>query len=642
MPTSLPLAPGRGSWTGIAALVLFAIAPHGSFADGPELTGEQIYGRKCLSCHGKNGEGSEDCDRALMGNKSLAGLKKLIEKTMPEDDPGTCVGPEAEKVASYLYDRFYSSEAQAKNKPPRVELSRLTVRQYRNAIADLVGSFREGGSADDRRGLKAFYYKAANFRRNDMVAEKIDPRVQFDFGFDGPEPEKYDPVRFSIYWEGSVFAPETGDYEFIVRTDHATRLWVNEVNQKRPLIDAWVKSGDDSEFRQSIHLLGGRWYPLRLDFSKGKQGVDDSKDKKKQPKPVKASISLEWKLPLRPAEVIPDRNLSPARPMPTFVLETPFPPDDRSTGYERGTTISKAWEQATTDAAIETAVYVSSHLKELANTREDASDRAEKLREFARQFAKKAFRRPLTDEQKQFFIDNQFAEGRDPLTALEAGDFTGAAIAPIPLSRSRPGEARRLRRGLADLLRIVGFAARSKTPRSRLERPAFHARAGDFARRTDDRRHASPLQAPRVLPALAEGGASARHRQGFEGIPRIRRGDRVGLEDLARPLPGRHDLGRKVRFPPVVEGRLRVPERTPGRVLRRRPPARRPLRQIPVGRQRALGPALASLPDGHICVYFDHIANPPGRVSIQIGARALAKAAARGGCPALRPTSTPA
>ena len=72
----------------------------------------------------------------------MAQLAQLIAKTMPEDDPGTCVGPDAEKVAAYIHEAFYSKTAQARNAPARIELSRLTVRQYRNAVADLVGSFR--------------------------------------------------------------------------------------------------------------------------------------------------------------------------------------------------------------------------------------------------------------------------------------------------------------------------------------------------------------------------------------------------------------------------------------------------------------------------------------------------------------------
>src|SRR5206468_3275232 len=115
---------------------------------------------------------------------------------------------------------------------------------------------------------------------------------------------------------------------------------------------AWVQSGQDTEHRAALVLLGGRAYPLRLEFSKAKQGVDDKKNNAKPPD-VKATIALEWKPPHRAAEVIPRHVLSPGRFPETFVLATAFPPDDRSVGYERGTSVSKAWDQATTEAAIE-------------------------------------------------------------------------------------------------------------------------------------------------------------------------------------------------------------------------------------------------------------------------------------------------
>src|SRR5207302_1597477 len=80
-------------------------------ADGG--TGEQIYRQMCARCHGTAGEGTkEDYPRSLAGNRSVAQLARLIAKTMPDDDPGTCVGEEAEKVAAYIYEAFYSQEAQ--------------------------------------------------------------------------------------------------------------------------------------------------------------------------------------------------------------------------------------------------------------------------------------------------------------------------------------------------------------------------------------------------------------------------------------------------------------------------------------------------------------------------------------------------
>ncbi len=437
----------RAALAGVMVVALSHTAPA-----APVRSGEQIYRQQCASCHGQSGEGSKEYDKPLAGKKSLPQLVRYIARSMPDDNPGTCVGEDAEKVAAYVYEAFYSAAAQARNKPPRIELSRLTVRQYRNAVTDLVGSFRVPGTWDGPHGLRGEYYKSRRFRPAERVFTQTDPAVRFDFGVHepqaigagqfGPEPELLDPSQFSIRWEGSVLAPETGEYEFIVRTEHATRFWINDL--KKPLIDAWVKSGNDTEYRASIHLLGGRVYPLRLEFSKAKQGVDDSKKTKTKPPPVKASIALEWKLPHQTPEVIPQRNLTPHRFPETFVLATPFPPDDRSVGYERGTSISKAWEQATTDAAIEVADYVARHLDELAGLkavdhepgpgsgnpaqinldRKDGpalpvSERERKLRAFAAAFAERAFRRPLSDEQKRLYIDHQFAAAKDLETAVK-------------------------------------------------------------------------------------------------------------------------------------------------------------------------------------------------------------------------------
>jgi Protein of unknown function (DUF1592)/Protein of unknown function (DUF1588)/PA14 domain/Protein of unknown function (DUF1595)/Cytochrome C oxidase, cbb3-type, subunit III len=398
---------------------LITLAPTSSaFASDGSLSGEQVYRAKCASCHGPTGEGSKEYARPLVGDKSTSQLTRLIERTMPEDDPGTCVGEEARIVASYIYDNFYSKTAQARNKPARVELARLTVRQYRNALADLIGSFRESNPWDDKEhGLRGEYYKANRFRNNERIISRVDPEVKFDFGVVGPEPEKFSPQEFSISWKGSVLAPETGEFEFIVKTEHALRLWVND--NEHALIDAWVKSGNDTEYRASIYLVAGRVYPIRLDFSKGKQGVEDSKEKKAKAPAVKASVALEWKLPHRQPEVIPTGNLSPNPSPQLYVCKTPFPPDDRSVGYERGTSISKEWDQATTEAALELADYLVPRLKELAGVGPDSGDREARLRDFCLKFAERAFRRPLTPEQKERYVLHQFAAGSDLETAVK-------------------------------------------------------------------------------------------------------------------------------------------------------------------------------------------------------------------------------
>ena len=74
------------------------------------------------------------------------------------------------------------------------------------------------------------------------------------------------------------------------------------------------------------------------------------------------------------AETGPARYLSPGTAPALLVLETPFPPDDRSAGFERGTSVSKAWDQAATDAAIEAADHVGGRLQELAKAPEATAE----------------------------------------------------------------------------------------------------------------------------------------------------------------------------------------------------------------------------------------------------------------------------
>ncbi len=398
-----------------AAIVICALSLQASTLHAEEPSGEQLYRSHCVRCHGATGEGTKKAPQSLTGDKPIIALAKVIDETMPEDDPDKLNAAESKRVAEYIHDAFYSPVAQARIRPPRIELARLTVPQYRNSIADLVGSFRPGTKLDGRLGLRGEYFDARQFQGNKRVIDRIDPLVTFDFGTDGPRKDGFNPNLFSIRWEGSVIAPETGDYEFVVKTDWSVRLWVNE--PKKALIDAWVKSGKDTEFRASLPLVAGRAYPVRLEFSKAKQGVQDPK--LNVPVKAPAMISLLWKPPHGVLEPIPARSLTPTKSAESFVISTNFPPDDRSLGWVRGTTISKEWDAATTEAALETTAYIGTHLAELSGVPESAADRKEKLRSFCHRFAERAFRRPLTAEQKAFFVDRQFSAASDPETAVK-------------------------------------------------------------------------------------------------------------------------------------------------------------------------------------------------------------------------------
>lgn len=390
--------------------------------------GAKIYQQMCVDCHGKKGEGvAEKYDEPLVGNRSAASLAKYISRAMPEGKEGMCTGEDAINVANYIFDAFYSPAAQARNNPVRESLARLTAGQYQNSVADLIGRFRGGGDRafGTERGLKARYSgrkiefygpylteeenrieRDEDKRRNRQRTryEQVDAQVAFQFGTESPDAVRLRADDFRTQWEGSVIAPETGLYEFIVKTENGVRLHVN--NPKDPLIDGWVTPGPEvREEKKSVFLLGGRAYPISLEHFKYKE--------------KSASVELLWKPPHGRVEVIPQAQLIPQGGPATMVVATTFPADDRSDGYERGTTISKEWDQATTRAALEVAAHVEAQLDGLAGTKNDAPDRVDKLKDFSRRFVEAAFRRPLDDERRAHFIEQHFQAAPTPERAVK-------------------------------------------------------------------------------------------------------------------------------------------------------------------------------------------------------------------------------
>ena len=397
--------------------------------------GAAIYKDQCLSCHGSNGQGvPAEHDEPLYGDRSIKSLARLIERTMPEEKPETCVGEEALQVAEYIYHEFYSPEARReKGLMPRVTLLRLTVPQYRNAVADLLGQFTpppSGGRGkrgqDDKDdsetatepGLSAEYFQSKGMNKADkLLLERIDRGVDFDFG-EGSPTEDITADQFSIIWQGAFLANTTGHYEFRVSTENGARLYLNSENAGRrrklrddssvagqaALIDAWVSSGKMRELTARIFLLGGRQYPLRLEFFKYKEKT--------------SSIKFEWKPPHGSWSVLTHHHVNTDRVPRTFVVETPFPADDRSLGYERGSSVSPAWQAATMNAAIATASEVVDRLPLLAGFDIGDPEREERVKEFVTHFASVAFRRPLAAEENRLLREVMFADAANPETAV--------------------------------------------------------------------------------------------------------------------------------------------------------------------------------------------------------------------------------
>ena len=384
--------------------------------------GREIYRRQCAECHGTEGEGTQAVQAPLTGDKAVAELARFIDATMPEGAPEECTGEDAALVAAYIHEAFYSPAARRQARPPQVQFARLTVRQFEQALCDLVGSFQDRTAPTDERGLLTLVFgdRVTQFWRADTaVIKRIDPELNLDLGAarpDGLPPreaskaEQFSPLEYGVRWQGSVIAPETGDYEFIIETCNGVRLWLDLVRENPKdagleqfvllppsLIDAMVTDGKDVVHRATVRLLGGRAYPLWIEFIRTLEPT--------------GYVRLKWKRPGHAEEVIPSRFLMPIQVPHPFVPPAAFPPDDRNEGYVRGTSISEAWQDAVTTSAAQTAAHVVRRLPELAGLAEaDSPDvREAKIHDFCTRFVARAFRRPLTAEDERRFVTDRLA-----------------------------------------------------------------------------------------------------------------------------------------------------------------------------------------------------------------------------------------
>jgi mono/diheme cytochrome c family protein len=379
--------------------------------------GRKIFAQKCAACHGAKGQGVKDkYADPLVGDWSIAKLARYVAANMPEDKPETLSPAEAEAVARYLHGAFYSREAQARLHPSRVELAHLTNRQYLTTIADLLRGFVPADPpVGGEPGLRSSFYATAprgRFETAELVHTSIDRELDFDLARGIAPGERLNVAPFSMQWRGSLLADETGDYEFNLRTTNSVRAWINaepdRANASEAVIDANVSTPENPDHRVTIRLIGGRRYPLAIDYwaLPGKVGSPP------------AAFALRWKPPHGTERNIPARNLSTAMVQPTFVIATPFPADDSSLGYERAGAVSKAWDEATTSAAFEVANHLAKKIDRYTASKPTDEDRAKKIEAFAGDFVAAAFRRPLTAAEKKRYVTDRFKSTPDAATAL--------------------------------------------------------------------------------------------------------------------------------------------------------------------------------------------------------------------------------
>ncbi len=367
-----------------------------------EPNGEAIWRTQCIECHGERGQGVEGkYEHPITGPTTLDELASFVEQTMPEEDPDQCVDVAAKAVATFLLEGIISPTLT--NSKPRLELMHLTTAQYRNAVADLFLPVPVESNNDVKHGLLGKYYDARNTNPEKLILERIDNSVDFNWQNWSPADGFENTDEYCIAWEGSIFVSDSGDYRFFVESPNGYELSVNDLSE--PLIDNWVSTVDEPEKSASLHLLGGRWYALRLKVLKVKDPV--------------VSVHLRWQQPHRQKNEIPLTRLRPESSAPVVLVQTPFPADDSSVGYPRGTLVSPEWDQATTEAANEVAETIQRRLPKFLNVKRETENFREKALQFCDRVARSAFRRTLTEVERRLYIDSFFESTPDIQLAVK-------------------------------------------------------------------------------------------------------------------------------------------------------------------------------------------------------------------------------
>jgi hypothetical protein len=158
-------------------------------------------------------------------------------------------------------------------------------------VDDVAGATSTGGSFEavvqpGAAGLLGQYHN--NRSLSNLVLERIDPLVNFDWGPNSPDPTINNDF-ISIKWIGFVQPDFTETYTFYTVTDDGVRLWVDG----QMLIDQWIDQSA-TEWSGQIALTAGQ--PVSIEMQYYERGGN-------------AVAKLLWSAPSVEKAVIPPDNL---------------------------------------------------------------------------------------------------------------------------------------------------------------------------------------------------------------------------------------------------------------------------------------------------------------------------------------------
>ncbi|MBA2676947.1 MAG: hypothetical protein H0U76_00900 [Ktedonobacteraceae bacterium] len=126
------------------------------------------------------------------------------------------------------------------------------------AVIALAAVFFTNGAGSAAEGLLGFYYRNPDL--TGLTAIHVGESI--DFAWNGAAPDAaIIGTNFSVRWSGTICAPTTDFYSFILTGDDGIRLWIN--NQL--IIDKWVDQGT-TEWTGAVSMSAGVPVPIRVEY----------------------------------------------------------------------------------------------------------------------------------------------------------------------------------------------------------------------------------------------------------------------------------------------------------------------------------------------------------------------------------------
>ena len=122
-------------------------------------------------------------------------------------------------------------------------------------------------SVSSGNGLQADYWNydingnGYLFPTTAPTISQIDSEINFNWASNSPV-TGINADRYAVRWQGSIQAPETGNYTFTTRSDDGVRLWVN--NQL--IVDNWNNHGATYNDSPLITLTAGERYTIKMEY----------------------------------------------------------------------------------------------------------------------------------------------------------------------------------------------------------------------------------------------------------------------------------------------------------------------------------------------------------------------------------------